>query len=232
MLFLNHMPQRGNAAEIMNSLSAENIYPAIKRYCELLVGEFGSIAQERKALLSPIAAYVGSKKVAGKTANLVYICTHNSRRSHFGQVWAKVASVYFGIELVNTFSGGTEATAFHPNAIRALQEAGFVIDATAGDQNPVYQVRYAVRAEPVLCFSKIFDHPANPQKEFAAVMTCSEAETNCPYIPGAELRVAATYEDPKSFDGTPLQEEKYRERCRQVALECLYTFSLLKQHTE
>jgi arsenate reductase len=56
-------------------------------------------------------------------------------------------------------------------------------------------------------------------------MTCSEAEQNCPFVPGAELRVSTTYEDPKIFDGTKEQDEKYIERSLQIARENLYIFS-------
>jgi hypothetical protein len=56
-------------------------------------------------------------------------------------------------------------------------------------------------------------------------MTCGDAEENCPFIPGVELRIATTYNDPKAFDGTSQAAEKYKERCLQIALETLYVFS-------
>jgi arsenate reductase len=74
-------------------------------------------------------------------------------------------------------------------------------------------------------FSKTIDHSSLPAKNFVAIMTCSEAEQNCPFVPGAELRVSTTYEDPKIFDGTEEQDEKYIERSLQIARENLYIFS-------
>jgi protein-tyrosine phosphatase/arsenate reductase len=56
-------------------------------------------------------------------------------------------------------------------------------------------------------------------------LVCSDAETNCPYIPEAALRISTTYDDPKEFDGTLMEAEKYLERANQIALECLYVFS-------
>jgi hypothetical protein len=41
------------------------------------------------------------------------------------------------------------------------------------------------------------------------------------------LRIGTTYEDPKAFDNSPEQDEKYSERCSQVAREILYVFSLI-----
>lgn len=203
------------------------MYQAIKTYCNELTSEFIAISKERKALLEKIAAYIAEKRKQNKPVNLIYICTHNSRRSHFGQVWAKVASNYYGIQDVNTFSGGTEATAFNTNAINALKRVGFDIKPTHIEKNSLYHVAYDDQQKPIECFSKVYDDAKNPQKEFAAIMTCSDAEENCPFIPGVELRIGTTYDDPKAFDNTPQQDQKYDERCRQIARETLYVFSLI-----
>lgn len=203
------------------------MYQSIKNYCNELVSEFVAISPERKVLLEKISEYIAKKKLTGKPVNLVYICTHNSRRSHFGQIWAKVASEYYKVPEINTYSGGTEATAFNSNAINALIRAGLKIKPINFDKNSVYHVYYDDAKSPIECFSKVYDDPKNPQKEFAAIMTCSDAEENCPFIPGLELRIGTTYDDPKAFDNTELQDAKYDERCRQIARETLYVFSKL-----
>jgi arsenate reductase (thioredoxin) len=202
--------------------------PKIKNYIDELVDQFDRIPPARKAVLEQISDYIRSKQGQNKPVNLVYICTHNSRRSHLGQVWAKAASHYYGIKDVHTFSGGTEVTAFNIHAIEALQRIGFTIQKTTDSENPVYFVYHTDEDEPGVCFSKVYDHPQNPRSGFAAMMTCSDAEENCPFIAGVELRVGTTYDDPKAFDDTPLQDEKYAERCRQIALETLYAFSLVR----
>ena len=202
------------------------LFPEIKLLCEELSQQFSTLSEERKKNLQLIADYIQAKKTAGEAVKLVYICTHNSRRSHFGQVWSAVAAAYYNISKVSTFSGGTEATAFHPNAIEALRQLGFQIEGNASETNPVYTVRFGDH-ESTECFSKVYNHPSNPQSSFAAIMTCSDAEENCPFIPGVELRVATTYNDPKAFDGTPQQDQAYRERRQQIALETLYVFSLI-----
>ncbi len=198
---------------------------SIKIYCDQLINEFDSIPKERKMLLEKISQHIVSKSNENKPINLVYICTHNSRRSHFGQIWAHVAANYFNVKNVHTFSGGTEATAFNTNAIDALMRVGFNVKQITQGTNPTYQVFHTENANPSICFSKVYDNPTNPQKEFAAIMTCSDAEENCPFIPGVELRIGTTYDDPKAFDNTPLQDSKYDERCRQIALETFYVFS-------
>ncbi|MBA2610750.1 MAG: protein-tyrosine-phosphatase [Bacteroidetes bacterium] len=204
------------------------MYSSIKSYCDSLIADFNSIPHRRKELLEKIAQYISYKQKENKPINLVYICTHNSRRSHFGQVWAKVASDYFKIKNVNTFSGGTEATAFNINAINSLKRVGFEIKPINVEKNSTYHILFDDNEKPIVCYSKVYDDPKNPQKEFTAIMTCSDAEENCPFIPAVELRIGTTYDDPKAFDNTPLQDAKYDERCKQIALETFYVFSKVK----
>lgn len=204
------------------------IESSINHYLENATKGFDGISSERKELLGKIAQYVAGKVKAGQSAELIYICTHNSRRSHFGQIWGKVAAEYYGIENVHTYSGGTEATAFNPNAIHAIQKIGFQVNKNDSPINPKYTLHFDDRKTEIVCFSKVYDDDANPKDGFCAVMTCSSADVGCPYVAGAEVRVATTYEDPKAFDNTPKQEEMYDERCKQIATETLYAFSLVK----
>jgi hypothetical protein len=95
-------------------------------------------------------------------------------------------------------------------------------------ENPTYQISFSKNEGPIECFSKVYDDIKNPKLNFAAIMTCSDAEENCPFIPGVELRIGTTYDDPKAFDNTPIQDSKYDERCKQIALETLYVFSKIK----
>lgn len=200
------------------------LFQNIKEHCDQLVAKFDMLSEERKALLLNISKYIQSKQEHDQPVNLVYVCTHNSRRSHFGQVWAAVAAAYYNISDVTTFSGGTEATAFNQNAIKALTSTGFEVTPETVGPNAQYTVRFG-DTETTTCFSKVYNDEVNPKSNFAAIMTCSDAEENCPFIPGVELRIGTTYDDPKAFDGTPQQDEKYLERSNQIALECLYVFS-------
>lgn len=201
------------------------MFTKIKSTCDQLVQEFNTIPDERKVLLEKIAHYISEKKDNSLPIQLMYVCTHNSRRSHFGQIWAAVASEYYHLNNVTTFSGGTEATAFNPNAIQGLREIGFDIHTKDQTSNPMYEVFFSEKSNPSRCFSKVYNDVSNPSSNFAAIMTCGDAEENCPFIPGVELRIGTTYDDPKAFDGTPQQAEKYRERALQIAKETLYVFS-------
>ncbi|RXP61366.1 protein-tyrosine-phosphatase [Lutibacter sp. HS1-25] len=187
-----------------------------------------TISTERKLELQPFIDFIQEKVSGGKNVNLNFICTHNSRRSHLSQVWAQVAAYYYNVKNVHCYSGGTEATAMFPMAAQTLASAGFHIVKLSEESNPVYSIKYAENEHPIIGFSKTYDNSFNPKSEFAAIMTCNNADVGCPFIPGADARIPVKYNDPKAFDNTPQQAEKYKERSNQIASEMLYVFSQIK----
>jgi arsenate reductase (thioredoxin) len=198
------------------------LHPELQRYVnERVLPTVEAIPAERKESLDLIAAFVKERKAAGATADLTFICTHNSRRSHLSQLWAATAAWSFGHDHVRTYSGGTEATAFNPRAVTAVERAGFQVVKPEG-KNPIYEVSFAKDHAAERCWSKKYDDAANPQKDFCAVMTCSEADKNCPIVFGALDRVSLPYNDPKEADNTPEEAARYDERCLQIAAELWY----------
>jgi hypothetical protein len=179
------------------------------------------IPAARKQKLDEIAAYISARRSKAEPVKLVFICTHNSRRSHMAHLWAAAALHQFGIDGVETYSGGTEATAFNPRAIAALERAGWKFKADHGE-NPIYRAFCSDTLPAIRCFSKRYDAPPNPVMGFIAMMTCSEADEACPVVFGAESRFALTFEDPKAYDDTPQESEMYDARCLQIATEVFY----------
>lgn len=204
------------------------LYPTIQQYLQTAEKDFDKIPADRKVELQKIATHIREKLNSEKKVSLIYICTHNSRRSHMGQLWGMAAATYYNIAGVSTYSGGLEVTAFNANAIKAVEAAGFKVDKKSDTTNPKCDVYYSSSAAPVVAFSKKYTDAANPHSNFIAVMTCSHADENCPLVSGASFRIATPYEDPKEADGKPNQDQVYNERCKQIATEVLYTFSLVK----
>ncbi|MCF0041443.1 protein-tyrosine-phosphatase [Dyadobacter fanqingshengii] len=215
-----------SSSDNLNDKKALN--PKLSAYIETVKANFSKIPLDRIEELDKIAAFIQKQVNASQPVQLTYICTHNSRRSHFGQIWAAVAGAYYNIPNVKTYSGGTEATAFNERAVAACERAGFEITKTSEGKNPVYHVSYGADTEPVKAFSKKYDEASNPQSDFCAIMTCSQADEACPVVKGSTARVAVPYDDPKAFDGTPQETVKYDERCKQIATETLYVFSKVK----
>jgi arsenate reductase len=203
----------------------ERLNETLRSYVASRVGEFDSIPQERRDQLRKLASYIRGNVKADRPPRLVFICTHNSRRSQMCQLWAATAAAYFGVSGVENFSGGTEVTAFNSRAVAALRRAGFAIDNPAPAQNPHYRVRFLDAGPEVECFSKLYGDAPNPKTKFCAVMTCSVADRHCPIVAGASERIALPFDDPKTFDGTPQETAKYDERCAQIAREILFVFA-------
>lgn len=187
-----------------------------------------SVIDERKQTLQPLIDYIQSKINDAKPIRLNFICTHNSRRSHLAQIWAQALAYHFGIEKVTCYSGGTETTNMFPMVVKTLENAGFQIEKLSDNENPIYSIKYADNESPIISFSKNLYANFNPKSEFCAIMTCSQADGACPFISGAEKRVPITFEDPKIFDNTPQESEKYQERSLQIANEMFYVFSKIR----
>lgn len=207
------------------NLTTNSLLPELQATVSRLTKNFDTLPAERKELLAQLTAFVEKRVHTGKPVHLNFICTHNSRRSHLSQLWAQAAAHYYGVPNVQCYSGGTEATAFNPRAVTAMRDAGFVISTIKEGENPVYEVLFAEDINPVTAFSKKYDDPFNHNKDFAAIMTCSHADENCPLVLGATGRIVLTYDDPKEFDNTVQEAEKYKERVEQIGTEILYAFS-------
>ncbi|PZV83966.1 arsenate reductase [Algoriphagus aquaeductus] len=201
------------------------IYPVLQRTIDSL--PIRQIPEERMPVIESLVEYILGKIKNREEVRLNFICTHNSRRSQFSQIWAQTAADYFGIEAF-CYSGGVEVTAFNERAVAAIRRDGFKV-IQKGEGNPTYFVFHGEDSEPITTFSKVYDDVINAQKGFAAVMTCDHADENCPFIPGAEARIPLRFEDPKAFDGTDLEEKMYTERSHQIGAELFLVFQKVSE---
>lgn len=202
------------------------LFPEIEAFIKELNTD--SIPNDRKVILQPLIDFIQEKVNNKQEIRLNFICTHNSRRSHLSQIWAQTMASYFNIQNVFCYSGGTENTAVYPMVIKTLENTGFTTNSISIGENPIYSIKFAENQHPIIAFSKKLDADFNPKSGFAAIMTCSQADGGCPFIFGAEKRIPITYDDPKAFDNTPFQSQKYHERSLQIATELLFVFSQIK----
>jgi len=204
---------------------AAEMLPDVQTYLSARVQEFDKIPAARRDLLNQLVEKMQTQQQSHLPVQLTFICTHNSRRSHFGQVWSAAAAAYYRVEGIQTFSGGTEATACNIRTVDALRRAGLTVTVADESRNPHYLLGYAKDFPPAVCYSKVYSDTANPQQGFIAILTCSDADAKCPIVTGAQARFPVTYEDPKAADGTSEESARYDERSRQIAREMMYVFS-------
>lgn len=208
-----------------------NLYSKIKVICQQFEQEYDLISKERKTQLQTLSSYIFDKIQGEEIVKLIVICTHNSRRSHMGQLWLSVAADYLQLINIQTFSGGTEATAFNPRAVKALQNIGFDIHAeNAKTDNPIYNIRWKTDMTPYPAFSKKHEDSPNPVQNFAAIMVCTQADEGCPLVQGCDFRIALPFDDPKAFDDTPLEAAKYEERALQIGREMMFVMAEVREH--
>lgn len=216
-------------------MNTKSISPSAESFLQAREAEFSQISAERVAALQQVADYIHNCRHQHRRASLIFICTHNSRRSHFSQIWAQVAAYRYGVTEVDTFSGGTEVTAMNNRVAESLRRSGLTVEIqpdSAASSNPRYLVHYAPNTPPIVCFSKIHNEPPNPTASFCAVMTCAHADEACPLVPACDLRVAIRYDDPKASDNTPEEASTYDLRSAQIGREMLLLMKLAKMNTQ
>ena len=202
----------------------------LQRYVQSVVREFDQISPERKERLQELGNYIIREQSEASDAQILFICTQNSRRSHLGQIWLQTAAQYYGLDNIRIFSGGLEATAFNERAADALDRAGFQVNATQrqGD-NLRYLIRPGNGYPTSIHYSKLYQDSQNPSSDFVAVMVCSEADQSCPAVVGASERITLPYKDPRYYDNTPSEKQKYDEATREIARQMLYLADYVKK---
>lgn len=113
--------------------------------------------------------------------------------------------------------------------LETLQNHSLNIQKLSDGLNPIYGIKFDENQLSIIGFSKTYFDEFNPKTNYAAIMTCSQADGGCPFISGAEKRIPITFDDPKEFDNTPQKTEKYTERSLQIASELYFVFSQIKK---
>ena len=183
------------------------------------------VADNRAFVLNKIVNYTHKKIFENKIPKLNFICTHNSRRSQFCQFWATFFSKYYNVKC-EIFSGGTVQTKVNKSVISVIKDYGFNIN-FQDSSNPIYSIKIK-NLNLGNYFSKLYLDFENPKSEFAAIMTCSDAESNCPLIEGAEIKFSLQYEDPKKYDKTKIEKTGYKKTSEKIASEMNYLYRKLK----
>ena len=190
-------------------------------YIQKVILGIDKVPDKRKKLLLDIAGYIKKSYFNESIANIVFICTHNSRRSQLAQCWSITSCQYYKLENIKFFSGGMEITSFNLNALNALKRSGFIID-QKGQKEHVYLLKTSKNSGGQKFFSKMYDYKSNPKKKFLAIMTCSDADKKCPVVRGADKRTFLPYQDPRISDGSDLEKSAYDQSCYIIAQEMFY----------
>jgi len=173
--------------------------------------------------LDALAALLNAHSKDGLAVN--FICTHNSRRSHFSEILFRTAAKYYGHEHAETFSGGTEGTALYPEVAESFKRHGFTAVKDLAPENPHWQIFHPLlesEGNTPFLFSKVYNEAPNPSSGYVAVLVCDSANEACPVVLGAAARFPLTFVDPKRSDGTPECSAVYDATLKEIASEMGY----------
>ena len=196
-------------------------------YISERLNEFEKIPPGRRTSLEQLATLITGPTTAGRDRQIVFFCTHNSRRSQIAQIWASTAAHHFAVTGVISQSAGVLATEVDRRTVETLERVGFICKRADGP-NPLYTVRIDDQRRPISLFSKTFPDSYQQSTSFIAVMTCSDADRKCPVIDGASNRLTLCYDDPKVADGSTREADVYDQCCRSISRDLLYAFSRIK----
>lgn len=214
-----------DAAEVRAALAADvpdsrkRLSPRLAAHADFLTTSFDMIDEPHRQAGEKLVDWIVENYRPGRPLHVTVICTGNSRRSILGATMGNVAAAYHGMPEVHFHSGGTAPTAFNPRTVSCLKEIGVEVEPTGPEAprgepktaNPVYTVRWGSGLETTE-FSKTYFDAVNPQGGFAALMVCGEADAACPFVKVAALRVSMPYLDPKMYDDSVYEAQKYAER--------------------
>ena len=201
----------------------------LKEYIKIILKSIDmGLEKDRKDKLIELAQIIKKNHDQQNIVKIIFICTHNSRRSQFSQVWAHISSLYFKLDFLAFYSGGTEVDSVNLNVINALSNSGLKIEKKQTGEK-VYLLKSSKRDNGINLYSKEYSCKSNPAKHFIAIMTCFNADQMCPVIKGADKKVFLPYPDPRTSDQTGLEKKIYGKINAVIAKEMFYLMKQLKK---
>ena len=198
-------------------------YNQIQLFCLEITSSFKNIPSSRLQRLDEIVLEINEIFNNKKNLNFLFVCTHNSRRSQFANVWAEIAATFYNLNSIKSYSCGTEKSIVSKNTIEALEDLGLKIH-NHPNINNAFHAFYGKELF-IDVFSKKYSDSSISKENTIAIMTCTDADQNCPIIPYAKNRISLNFKDPKRFDNTSYFRMEYQKTAKEIATEIFYIFS-------
>ena len=208
------------------------LYPILNEYVRDFPQEFRKIPEERRYRLNEIVYFLEDQHKHKAPWQITFISTNEASISQMAQAWSKAASYYFGFVNFESYSGGLKPERISTETIISLEKAGFIVYKSDVNDMEVYRIKYSYNLEPVVAFPKKIDHRKNPGDNFAAVIVDENADLNITNVKGTYNRLFLRYDDPIGFKGSEMEEDRFNQTCKQIAVEMFYVFSQLKKRLD
>jgi arsenate reductase len=198
----------------------------ILKYYQILLSQSELMSAAHQETLNALSIDVVNARKKNKLAEIAFICTHNSRRSQIAEIWFKLFLYSKKIPIIQVHSAGTEATALNHRVANAFNDLGISLETSELHDNPKFKLSGFEALNDNLFYSKTIDDIQEQYGSLFAVMVCSDADENCPYIPGV-TRYSLPFIDPKYADDTPQEEAAYGASVSEIGICMAYLCSLL-----
>ena len=165
------------------------------------IGNFKPSEKEKKIIYNVINKLNNNIKVC---RDIVFICTHNSRRSIFCEVWANILANKY-LKNINFYSAGTERTSIHNEVIKSFSRLGIKTK-----ENTIQ-----IGETSIILKSKILKELK--LDSFISIFTCGEAEESCPIDRRSQINIPLLFDDPKRYDGLKNERIEYDKTCSLIA---------------
>ena len=178
------------------------------------LSDIAQVKEGRLQILDKIALEIYKSKSAHlEVVNVVFVCTHNSRRSQMAQLLLQLFLDEVGITEISVYSCGTEKTNLPTPLLALIDQQGLEYKKQAAG---------GILVENKYClFSKTYDDETLPTHSIA-IMVCDSANESCPFVPSFHQRISLEYVDPKISDNTPHQDKTYQKCWNKIAAEMAY----------
>lgn len=150
------------------------------------------------------------KKFLDECNAVVFLCTHNSRRSQYCEIWAKYFSSVYKNK-IKFLSAGAVKTKVHKQIYKSFERVGVKVDENSSIN---------IETMTISPFSKTLTEVK--EKEFMSIMTCAESEKSCPVDARSLINLKLFYDDPKRYDNTPEEAEEYDKTSFMIASQINY----------
>ncbi len=152
----------------------------------------------------------GIDKFIGECNTVVFLCTHNSRRSQYCEIWGNYFSSVYK-KSITFLSAGAVKTKVHKQIYKSLERVGVKVDRNSSIN---------IENITIIPFSKTLSDIN--KKQFISIMTCSNYEKTCPFDPRSLINLQLFYKDPKRYDNSNREAEEYDKTSFMIACEINY----------
>lgn len=184
------------------------------------------VDEARKIIIDQIVQSIQEQK---ERVQLLFICTHNSRRSQACELWAQTWKDFYKLTNLDLHSAGIKRSTFNYRMADAARRSGFRVELHRTDQEETYLITSPFDKASTKGYHSIqLDDKMVPNTNVISVVTCPHVWKKFTPVKGEVSHFYLPYEDPNWYDGQVNESELYAELFSKIGSEMKYLMKRLK----